>query len=40
MTPLHIDLTAHRVQHELKSKLGGAPPRLKTRAPLAADAEG
>jgi len=29
VTPLHIDLTHHQTAHDLKSVLGGAPPRLK-----------
>ncbi|WP_029087777.1 5'/3'-nucleotidase SurE [Brevundimonas aveniformis] len=29
VTPLHIDLTHHQTVHDLKSVLGGAPPRLR-----------
>ena len=31
VTPLHIDLTHRETVHDLKSRLGGAIPRLKAR---------
>ncbi|HWA60704.1 MAG TPA: 5'/3'-nucleotidase SurE [Caulobacteraceae bacterium] len=32
VTPLHIDLTHMATVHDLKAKVGGAPPKLKARA--------
>jgi len=32
VTPLHIDLTHMQTVHDLKGKVGGAPPKLKARA--------